>query len=114
MSGDGVDQPDRVACENCRGRRQLCEESLHVEAGQIGQLRRQQGGIGPGQIDPHRLIERTARAPAHGVEDRGSWRCSWSFNGAVQKMSALLRLLTAAFGTHRPFNDVRSYVGSRG
>jgi hypothetical protein len=66
------------------------------------------------QIDPHRLIERTARAPAHGVEDRGSWRCSWSFNGAVQKMSALLRLLTAAFGTHRPFNDVRSYVGSRG
>jgi hypothetical protein len=29
-------------------------------------------------------------------------------------MAALLRLLTAASGTHRRFNDVRSYVGSWG
>jgi hypothetical protein len=50
MSGDGVDQPDRVACENCRGRRQLCEERCMSKPARSDSCADSRAGSTPGKL----------------------------------------------------------------
>ena len=68
MAGNGIEEADGVARGDAHRRRELRQEAPQVEAGEIARLRGQQGGIDAGEVRADRLIERTASAPAQGVE----------------------------------------------
>ena len=68
VAGDGIEEADGVARGNADRRRELRQEAPQVEAGEVARGRGQQSGIDAREVRAHRLVERTARAPAHGIE----------------------------------------------